>query len=122
MKKTISVDFDGVIHAYSRGWQDGSVYDEPVPGAIEGLRALMTSHVVVVSTARRDLLAVAKWLRLRGIHAVADDGTISKWAKGDTVLVTNQKLPAVAYLDDRAVRFLDWETVPAQLLDHGVLT
>ena len=35
--KTIAVDFDGFIHKYSKGWHDGSIYDEPVEGAAEAL-------------------------------------------------------------------------------------
>jgi phosphoglycolate phosphatase-like HAD superfamily hydrolase len=46
------VDFDGVIHRYSRGWWDGSAYDEPMPGALETLADLeaVGYEIVVFST------------------------------------------------------------------------
>jgi len=36
-KNTIAVDFDGVIHQYSKGWEDGSIYDKPVKGVRQAL-------------------------------------------------------------------------------------
>jgi hypothetical protein len=115
--KTIAVDFDGVIHAYSQGWQDGSIYDEPVPGALDAIRALQRDAAVFVHTTRAPD-AVCCWLEERGIPATTDlppDNVYEFWNSQAIVLVTNRKLPAVAYIDDRAVRFRDWDQALADV-------
>lgn len=104
---TIAVDFDGVIHAYSKGWGDGSIYDEPLPGAFEGLRTLMEYYPVFIFTSR-DEREVARWLYARGFTTCYTwDGPF--WNERGILLVTNRKLPATSYLDDRAVRFVNWD-------------
>lgn len=112
---TIAVDFDGVIHAYSKGWHDGTIYDGPIPGALEGLRTLMQQDAVFIFTTR-DLDQVASWLFDRGFTVCIDwDGPF--WNERDLLLVTNRKLAATAYLDDRAVRFVNWEQALSALSD-----
>jgi uncharacterized protein YabN with tetrapyrrole methylase and pyrophosphatase domain len=37
------------------------------------------------------------------------------WSVRDVVYVTGRKLPAVAYVDDRGVRFKNWNDVFEQL-------
>lgn len=111
---TIAVDFDGVIHAYSRGWADGTIYDPPVPGALDGLRTLMDHDSVFVFTTR-DISDVASWLLEHGFSVrLGHEGPF--WNERGRILVTNRKLAATAYLDDRAVRFIDWEQA---LIDLG---
>ena len=39
-KSQLGLDFDGVIHKNSKGFHDGTVYDEPIKGAIEGVKYL----------------------------------------------------------------------------------
>jgi hypothetical protein len=117
--KTIAVDFDGVIHAYSRGWQDGTIYDPPLPGSLDGLRALMQTYAVFIHTTR-DAATVASWLADHGFDTVVDvEGPKHPkrefWNDTGCLLVTDRKLPAVAYLDDRAVRFTDWDQAMADL-------
>lgn len=112
---TLAVDFDGVIHAYSRGWHDGSIYDDPIPGALDGLQELMNRDAVFIFTTR-DTHQVVPWLLDHGIPAVEDaDPFRSFWNGRGEVLVTNRKLAAHAYLDDRAVRFTDWPTALTQM-------
>lgn len=93
---TVAVDFDGVLHDYSRGWQGGECYGDPLPGAKAALIELSKRYDLVVFTARHDLPAVQEWLRKhRFAHFFKD--------------VTNRKPQAKIYLDDRAVRFSSWE-------------
>lgn len=101
-KKTVAVDFDGVIHKYSNGWQDGAIYDEPVEGAIDALNELTNSDILlVIYSTRADSaqakLEMRKWLDKQGFNAAA------------TIEITNKKPKAIIYIDDRAIRFTNWK-------------
>ena len=110
---TIAVDFDGVIHKYSRGWQDGSIYDDPVDGAIEGIWDLQKTHAVYVHTTRSPD-AVARWLASHGVACTTDLQELEEfWNNRKIVLVSQRKLPAIAYIDDRAFLFKSWDDVLA---------
>jgi phosphoglycolate phosphatase-like HAD superfamily hydrolase len=121
-KPSVAIDFDGVVHRYGRGWQDGTIYDEPMPGAIDGLKRLQERYALIVFTSRRPADVFA-WLTRYGVRCYLDPAAIPGsaedppefWGRDDLLLVTNRKLPAIAYLDDRAVRFVDWASVDAQI-------
>lgn len=113
---TIGCDFDGVVHAYSRGWQDGTIYDEPMPGAFDGLIELMQYYSVFIHTTR-DEEQTMRWLSARKMLAITDEqaGRPQFWDKRGVLLVSNRKLPAVAYIDDRGIRFENWEQALADV-------
>lgn len=140
MPKTVAVDFDGVIHLYSRGWFDGTIYDPPVPFALEALTELRTNYAVFVHTTRPSV-EVAGWLvrqfegRIKCVTehpgeevtwSLHDMTAFNKppevtgvsvqrglgrefWDDQTKIFVTNRKLPAVAYIDDRGIRFTNWD-------------
>jgi hypothetical protein len=97
---TLAIDFDGVVHGYSRGWVDGSIYDPPVHGAREALLRLNAAgyRLVLHTTRVRDVdqaAAVLAWLEGNGL-----DGLFAE--------VTDRKPLAAAYIDDRAIHFTTW--------------
>lgn len=105
LARTVAVDFDGVLHPYTKGWIGAVPDDEPpMPGAPDFLGKLVDEgyRVVVFSTRceREDGLAGTKaWLDKWDLSRFVDD-------------VTCQKPAAVAYVDDRAVPFVgDWSAV-----------
>jgi methionine salvage enolase-phosphatase E1 len=54
---TIAVDFDGVIHGYSEGYKDGSIYDDPVEGVAEAMRKMKEEgHKIYIFTTRTNKL------------------------------------------------------------------
>ena len=107
--KTIAIDFDGVIHAYSKGWQDGSAYDVPLPGAIDGIKALMAKYAVFVLSTR-DSFQILEWFEKHAPEIGCDViGNEKFWNTTGRLGITDRKLPAMVYIDDRAYRFTDWE-------------
>jgi len=92
-EKTIAVDFDGVIHKYSKAYHDGTIYDEPIEGARDALRLLKKKGYKVVVSSVRDVGDISDWLHRYKIKV--DE-------------VTNYKPKAVAYIDDRGIRFTTW--------------
>jgi hypothetical protein len=108
---TVAVDFDGVIHTYDKGWQDGTIYGEFMPGAVVGLTRLMQQYAVFIHTARKPR-QVARWIERSSGYGLECTTRVPRggfWSRRGYLLVTNRKLPAVAYIDDRAVRFESWD-------------
>jgi hypothetical protein len=102
-KPKLLVDFDGVIHAYRRGWADGTAYDPPKPGAWVAIRTLLARGYDLVVFSTRPAEQIVPWLERYGFPPLR---------------VTDRKEPAVALIDDRAIRFEDWDTALAEVLDR----
>lgn len=107
-KETLAVDFDGVIHAYSDGWNGGACYDIPMEGCADALVSLAEGREDDQLPVRDDHAPVREWLATHlpeSLHGIE---------------VTNVKPKATYYLDDRAVRFIDWGTALADIkrLEH----
>lgn len=128
----LAVDFDGVIHKYSNGRGDGSIYDEPNISVLIGISELIKEgYVVFIHTARHPG-KVKAWLNRQypwfGSRAAKEGvgfpvAIIPKrdihWRKADILGITNHKLGAVAYIDDRAIHFTgSWKRVLRALAYH----
>jgi len=102
----IAIDFDGVVHRNSKGFHDGTVYDEPIPGAIEAIKELSKTYTLVLFTAKakpdRPLVNGKTGKEL--IWEWLDKHNISSYIKE----ITSEKPRAIAYIDDRGFRFENW--------------
>lgn len=118
--KAVAFDFDGVIHKYSKGWQDGSIYDEPNKDALELILILQLMKIpcVIISTRRPE--QIKEWWDKQGITIrakVLDWGTVF-YNDCSCIGITNRKLPAQLYIDDRAYRYTG-QTAKEFLTDHA---
>ena len=107
-KSQLGLDFDGVIHKNSKGFHDGTIYDEPLEGAIEGVKYLneeLGYDLVIYSCkanpdrplvdGKNGIELVWEWLDKHDIKDNIKD-------------VTYIKPNAVAYIDDKGIRFNNW--------------
>lgn len=105
--QTIAVDFDGVIHKYSKGFNGGEIYDKPVRNAFKGIQYLQKMGFAVYIHSTRDPQQIIEWMENHApeIKCAQVPSTDFFWNYTDVVGVTDRKLPAVGYIDDRAVPF-----------------
>jgi hypothetical protein len=106
-KQTIAVDFDGVIHQYSRGWQDGTIYDPPVEGTHAALERLHRRYKVVIFTTRVNPDMPGGNVQLKRVIDWLEENGFEEGVHFDEV--THAKPPAVVYIDDRALHFTSWD-------------
>jgi hypothetical protein len=112
-KKIICVDFDGVIHWYRKGWQEGKIYDKPVPGAMEWLVRFARNpefEVAIYSSRSKDpklLHEMKDWITLELDRYLSwVDGYDSKPLElFDKLTFPTQKPAAFLTIDDRAICF-----------------
>lgn len=115
-KPILCLDFDGVIHAYTSGWQGiDKIPDGPVPGAIEFIQKAQEYFRVVVYSSRSE--------NTNGINAMMR--AISEWVweklgmPGRDVYsqleFPRTKPSAFVTIDDRAVTFVGRWPDPAEL-------
>ena len=109
----LGIDFDGVIHNNDKGFYDGTIYGDSIEGTKDALKKLADKYTLICYTAKakpdRGLVngktgteLVWEWLKKHKF-----DKYISK--------VTSEKPRAVAYIDDKAVRFSNWDHCFASL-------
>ncbi len=106
---TIGVDFDGVIHKNSKGFYDGTIYDEPVDGTKEALEILSKKFNLVIYTCKGNINRPL-------INGKTGIQLIWQWLKKynfDIYIseVTDKKPRALFYIDDKAITFTTWKDV-----------
>lgn len=98
---TIALDFDKTLHLYSKGWNNGEIYDPPVPGAKEAVQKLAEEYELIIFTCRPFPKNVEAWVKEH----------LDIW-----IPVTNSKPHADMYIDDRGCYFEgDWEDTLIQV-------
>ena len=101
--KQIAIDFDDVIHKNSKGFHDGTIYDDPIEGSIEAIKTLSKHYDIVIFTAKAkpDRPLVNNKTGKELVEEWLDKYGILKYIK----YVTSEKPRAMAYIDDKAIRF-----------------
>ena len=107
-KNIIAIDFDGVIHKSSKGFHDGTIYDDPIEGSLESLKKIKEKgYKIIIYTCKanpqRPLInnktgieLIWEWLDLYNVKKYVDEVVWGKpWA--------------IVYIDDKGYRFNNWK-------------
>lgn len=117
MKKTLLIDFDGTIHSYENGWQNGKIYGTVVAGFFDFVISYSSSYNFAIFSTRSSNPKLHKEMK-DWVEEKFKDYLESK------NLVTSEKLftfpteKPISYkiIDDRAISFNGaWNTIPSQI-------
>ena len=99
-KKTICIDFDGVLHDYSKGYQGEDVFGQMITGADIGTSTLRKKGwTIIIFTTRKKTEALEDWLKENNISYDYINENPNQPAD------TSDKICADVYLDDRGITF-----------------
>lgn len=106
-KTAVAFDFDGVIHKFRDGWRDGSIYDEPNENVVEAIYELNKMKIPVFIFSTRDPSSIVSWwneqeFKIKAKVVPSDEFFFNNL---DYIGVTQRKLPAQLYIDDRAFTY-----------------
>jgi hypothetical protein len=107
--KNLAIDFDGVIHKNSKGFYDGTVYDEPINGSYEALKSLSKNYNLIIFSAKartdRPLInnktgveLIWEWLEKYNMKQFISE-------------IVSEKPRALYYIDDKAIHFTNWNNI-----------
>ena len=135
---TVAFDFDGVIHKYSKGWQDGSIYDEISEEWFKLVRSLNNmGHTVFIMTTRpkRQVFLelkkrfykrnyVTQWFKFIGFRVMPFWEKFVKrkinncYERIPLIGICNHKAIFHVLIDDRTICFKGgWTNLKRQILD-----
>jgi len=111
--KRAMIDLDGTIHKYSKGYQDGTLYDDPFDGAretIEWLKDLGFEVIIFTTRASKENAEEMGGNHLQQIRNIENYLTNNNIYFDRT---TSDKLGADFYIDDKAITIEngDWHSV-----------
>ncbi len=111
-KPILLLDFDGVCHSYTSGWQGADVIpDPPVPGLWEFLAAAQEHFDVQIYSSRTlqpgGVSAMEVWFVTRAVEA---------GVRPPILKFPTEKPPAFLTIDDRAICFDGTWPEPQELL------